>query len=174
MLPGEAGPDTGLSGTRCPQSKVRHPQLHIPLGFGSPLTSPAPVPDSPSLVLPSSQPGLAHMSLPHLHSFKRLPTFFLPPRMPPPTSSTIFTDLDSVHTSRCKTYGTSSRKPSPFLIWHTCLPPLPTPRPSSGPQSTREENELLEERKHARHLIFFPTIPALFLAQVGVQTIPDD
>lgn len=120
------------------------------------------VPDSPSLVLPSSQLGLAHMSLPHLHSFKPLPTFFLPPRMPPPTSSTIFTDLDSVHISRCKTHGPSSRKPSPFLIWHTCLPPLPTPPPSSGPRSTREENELLEERKHAQHLIFSPQSQLFF------------
>lgn len=63
---------------------------------------------------------------------------------------------------------------SAYFTLTSSLSPFPAPPPSAGPRPTTQENELPEARKHAPQFIFLPTTPALFLTQVGVQTIPDD
>lgn len=160
-----------LRGTAPPKQSQTSSPPHSS-GVCSPPTSPAPLSLSAfhSSYIPSAQTGSQFPAIP-------LPTSFLPPKtplQPVPPSPQIWILLIPQDTAQIAPPPGSLPPSSAYLTLVSSLPPFPAPPPSGGPRPTTEENELLEARKHAPHLIFFPTIPDIFLTQVGVQTIPDD
>lgn len=92
-----------------------------------------------------------------LHS--PLPVLLLRPRMPSPASHLLSPQGCILPFPQ----GTSSRKPSPFSAWPTCLPTPSSPSPllMVGHRSTMKENEFPEEKKH---VLFLPRVPSRFSA----------